>query len=104
MTLKTDFLAIASLKSGTVKVEGLEVSIREMDLATRGEMMGIIKSKEGSNEQVSALILSRCVPALESPTPEEVNAISPVVAAIIADAVLDLSGLKADAVEEATGN
>ena len=104
MSLKKDFLAIASLKSGTVQVEGLEVGIREMDLATRGEMMQIIKDDDGSNEKVSALILSRCVPALESPTPEEVNAVSPNVAAIIADAVLDISGLKADAVEAETGN
>lgn len=105
MISKNDFLSSAALKRETVTIDaiGADVSIVEMDLATRGEMMTLIK-QGAANEKVAELVLSRCVPMLESPTPEEINSISPPVAAELVDAVLGLSGMAADAVEDAAKN
>lgn len=105
MISKADFLKTAGLKKKTVTIEAIsaDVDIIEMDLATRGEMMTYIKQGV-ANEKVAELILSRCVPMLESPTPDEINAISPPVAAEIVEAVLDLSGMASNAVEDAVKN
>lgn len=105
MISKADFLKTVALKRKTVTIDAIsaDVEVVEMDLSTRGEMMTYIKQGV-SNEKVAELILSRCVPMLESPTPDEINAISPPVAAEIVEAVLDLSGMASNAVDDAIKN
>lgn len=105
MISKAEFFKAAGLKRATVTIDalGADVEIVEMDLVTRSELMALYK--DGTTTEAAAqFLLSKCVPFLESPTAEEINAISPPIAAEIAEKVMEISGMGATATEEAEKN
>lgn len=95
ITSAGDLLAVAGLKRGSVKVEGQDLAIREMNVAERAELLRLVK--EGKTTEAHVSVVKSCVlggdgkPFLSD---EHLAALQPSVCDEIALAVLRLSGLK----------
>lgn len=91
---KDSLFKVAGRKRGSIDIDGNTLELTEMDVDTRFDFVDFAKQNKGDLGICYAWLMSRCCPALEGVSPEEIKAnLGSDVLASAAIKIQDLSGL-----------